>query len=445
MKNRMKRIAGPKKKYRIVKINPRESFISDVRDNYIAAFDSLNDVLEGRRAEIEVLRLAVLTRQHVLLVGPPGCAKSLFERPLFALFPEATTYSYQFKKGTQLDEVFGPMDAKEYREHARWHFNTKSMLPEANFAYLDEVYNASDLLLPSMLSILNERRFKNGDTLMECPLITAIGASNFFNNEPELQAFNDRWLFRLRVGYLESSTDFLSMVNKSLNKNPSSISITRPNRPDFKPPVTISMDDLFLLWRAVCSVPITDDVVKFCFTFSKGFTSNTISDRRLLQILQAAQASAFLDGKSILKDPTYLLTAVSAITSEPSIDTQAKCIAAMELMLKDMVYQENEELILMQLKAKMEYLENEVSLMGGRPLKAVEKLAVNVRTNLTLLQSPSMQEIRSTKGVTFLEELRKKVLNLDGVVSQELNVRNAAENAEQKEDAKETEDQDVPF
>jgi MoxR-like ATPase len=57
------------------------------------------------------------------------------------------------------------------------------MLPKAHFAYLDEIYRASDLLLPSMMGILNEREFHNGGVVQHCPLITAIGTTNLFRQK----------------------------------------------------------------------------------------------------------------------------------------------------------------------------------------------------------------------------------------------------------------------
>lgn len=79
---------------------------------------------------------------------------------------------------------------------------TGSMLPTADLAFLDEVFKAPKALLNSLLTIFNERQFKNGTVIGHIPLKTAITASNEVPMDPSLMALFDRILFRVYVGFI---------------------------------------------------------------------------------------------------------------------------------------------------------------------------------------------------------------------------------------------------
>ncbi|SDG78975.1 MoxR-like ATPase [Sinosporangium album] len=146
---------------------------------------------------VELLQLAAVTREHLLLLGPPGTAKTdLVER--FCLGLGARRYRYLLTRFTEPSEIFGPLDFARFQQ-GEYHIQTSGMLPEAEIAFLDEVFQGSSAILNTLLTLLNERRFHNGPHTQHAPLISVFGASAELPEDPALSAFADRFLIRARV------------------------------------------------------------------------------------------------------------------------------------------------------------------------------------------------------------------------------------------------------
>jgi len=155
----------------------------------------------GREEEAKVLVLSLISRQHCILFGPPGTAKSLLISTLAKQF-NVPYFEYQLNKYTLPEELFGVPNIKLLREQGVYQLITTGKLPEARLAFLDEIFKGSSAILNTLLTILNERKFFDGMQMRECPLWTCLGASNEVPSEPELQAFYDRFLFRVWSEYL---------------------------------------------------------------------------------------------------------------------------------------------------------------------------------------------------------------------------------------------------
>jgi MoxR-like ATPase len=163
--------------------------------------DAIRRTLEARfvaRTEaIRLLVLAAVCREHLLLLGPPGTAKTeLITR--FAELIDARHFRYLLTRFTEPAEIFGPLDFQRFRE-GEYHVRTTGMLPEANVVFLDEVFHGSSAILNTLLTLLNERRFDNGSETRTTPLVSLFGAAAELPEDPALAAFADRFLLRLRV------------------------------------------------------------------------------------------------------------------------------------------------------------------------------------------------------------------------------------------------------
>lgn len=162
--------------------------------------DAVRDASAGlveREALVELVVLSAVAREHLLVVGPPGTAKSEAVRRI-ARRLRGRTFEYLLGRFTEPSEIFGPVDLRKLREGVV-ETETTGMLPEAEIAFLDEVFLGSTAILNTLLGILNERTFARGHTRVKCPLRVCVGASNRLPEDEQLAAFADRFLVRAFV------------------------------------------------------------------------------------------------------------------------------------------------------------------------------------------------------------------------------------------------------
>src|SRR5438552_292343 len=125
---------------------------------------------------IRLLLVAAVAGEHLLLVGPPGTAKSALVR-MFARLVDARYFEYLLTRFTEPNELFGPVDIRAFRE-GTYTRRTEQMLPEAEIVFLDEIFKSNSAILNSLLTLLAERRYNNGSRILDAPLISMLGASN---------------------------------------------------------------------------------------------------------------------------------------------------------------------------------------------------------------------------------------------------------------------------
>lgn len=153
--------------------------------------------LVERRAFVESTLLAAVAQEHVLAIGPPGTAKSQAIRQIAEAVGDRY-FEYLVGKFTEPSELFGAVDLAELRA-GRVVVDTTDMLPEARLAFLDEVFLGSSAILNTLLGILNERVYRRGHTVRQCPLRICVAASNELPTDPTLAAFADRFLVRVFI------------------------------------------------------------------------------------------------------------------------------------------------------------------------------------------------------------------------------------------------------
>ena len=158
---------------------------------------SASEHLIHREAIAELIILAAVAREHLLLIGAPGTAKSAIAKRMAQVF-DGRYFEYLMGRFTEPNEIFGPIDLRRLRE-GEVSTETRGMLPEAEFAFLDEIFLGSTAILNTLLGVLNERRFRRGHTDMHCPLKVCIGAANALPEDPSLAAFADRFLLHCFV------------------------------------------------------------------------------------------------------------------------------------------------------------------------------------------------------------------------------------------------------
>jgi MoxR-like ATPase len=162
--------------------------------------DELKRRFVGRDEVIDLIALAVVAGEHLFLLGPPGTAKSALIRQ-FASALQGRFFEYLLTRFSEPNELFGPIDLVKLREGTVATVTT-GMLPEAEFAFLDEIFNANSAILNHLLEVLNERVFRRGAERHKLPLLSMFSASNHLPEDEALKALFDRFLLRCHVDQL---------------------------------------------------------------------------------------------------------------------------------------------------------------------------------------------------------------------------------------------------
>jgi MoxR-like ATPase len=249
--------------------------------------DELGQLFLERSAVVDGALVALLGGHHVLIIGPPGTAKSMLADELCRRLVGATYFQWLLTKFTTPEELFGAVSlaALERDEYRRV---TALKLPEAHIAFLDEVFKANSSILNAVLTLMNERRFHNGRAVEPVPLITLFGASNELPEDDELQALYDRFLLRFVVSYIEEDFRFLKMLQA-------------------RPPVartTLSLDALQAARAEANAVAVPDVIYRSLTELRRELAHGQMvaSDRRYRQALDVLRAHAYLEGRDRVAD-----------------------------------------------------------------------------------------------------------------------------------------------
>jgi len=171
--------------------------LEDAAKHLRHAIRSATTGLIGREQLAELIVLAAVAQEHLLVIGPPGTGKSAVVRKV-AQALGGKYFEYLLGRFTEPSELFGAVDLKKLRE-GTVETDVTGMLPEADVAFLDEVFLGSTAILNTLLTVLNERRFRRGHTQVQCPLRVCVGAANGLPDDESLAAFGDRFLIHVFV------------------------------------------------------------------------------------------------------------------------------------------------------------------------------------------------------------------------------------------------------
>ncbi len=243
----------------------------------------------GKQELIRLMLVSAVAGEHMVVVGPPGTAKSAIIR-MFARLIDAKYFEYLLTRFTEPNELFGPVDISAFRS-GTYRRKTETMLPECEIVFLDEVFKSNSAILNSLLTLLNERLYMNGQQRLDVPLISVYGASNEVPNDETLMAIFDRFLLRVRSDNLDSY-HFHDLVARGIKNEMLKIAGgERSMRPVL--PAT-HLHELHMSFDQ-------------CMVFQIRSEGVSLSDRRVIKLTKLFAASAYLDGRTQCDPSDFLI------------------------------------------------------------------------------------------------------------------------------------------
>lgn len=268
--------------------------------------------MHEREEIISLALLGALSNQNTFLYGPPGTAKSLISRRISCAFESPTYFEYLMNRFSTPEELFGPVSIKALKED-RYTRKTDKYLPKAEFAFLDEIWKSSPAILNTLLTMINEKTFKNGDEVEHTPLKALIAASNETPQENQgLDALYDRFIVRLMVGPITRKDNFEALINGT----PTNADINLPNK------LLVTANEWQSWSKKINGVSLSNETLLIIHSIRKGLSEQFeelgvyVSDRRWQKTAQLLKASAFFNERKETNHSDALLLSHCIWTSE---------------------------------------------------------------------------------------------------------------------------------
>ena len=262
----------------------------------------LNSHFLDKQEIIRLMLVSAIAGEHMVIVGPPGTAKSAMVG-MFAKLVDARYFEYLLTRFTEPNELFGPVDIAAFRE-GRYTRRTENMLPQAEIVFLDEIFKSSSAILNSLLHVINERKFANGPNIVQVPLISLFAASNEVPNDESLGAMFDRFLLRVLSDNLDSY-HFGELMAKGV-----ALEVSRMTGKGEELRPVISARDLRALQGAFDRFMVFPDdfLAKYKgLIFQIRSEGISVSDRRAVKLLKLFAASAVFDGRTRVHDGDFFV------------------------------------------------------------------------------------------------------------------------------------------
>ena len=258
----------------------------------MAAISSeMNNIFVERDELIKIMQLAIVTGSNLLMLGPPGTAKSAITYEMCERIVNANYFQWMLNKTSDPSELLGPFSVKEM-ENDKFMRITTGKLPEAHIAFMDEVYKSNAPTLNALLTIMNEHFFYNDGRPVPIPLISMFGASNEPPEDESLNAMHDRFVFRMNIEYIHDAGNKKRMHSNYVDGRAGFLNLASK--------ATITLEELLCMQDATKTVKVSKDIINKFIRLISDLERQSIfvSDRRQNECFKVMQGSAILGGRS---------------------------------------------------------------------------------------------------------------------------------------------------
>ena len=254
-------------------------------------FVEMNNLFVERDELIKLMELAIVTGTNLLMLGPPGTAKSAITYELCGRIENANYFQWMLNKTSDPSEILGPFSVKEM-ENDKFMRITTGKLPEAHIAFMDEVFKSNAPTLNALLTIMNEHIFYNDGKPVEVPLISMFGASNEPPEDESLDAMYDRFIFRMNVQYIHDAANKKRMHSNYVDNRAGLLNLVNKT--------TITLAEVQALQAAAKTVKVPKDIINKFIRLISDLDRQAvhISDRRQNECFKVMQGSAVLAGRN---------------------------------------------------------------------------------------------------------------------------------------------------
>lgn len=291
----------------------------------------MNRGIYEKETEISLSLLAALAGESIILLGPPGVAKSMVARQLKTAFRDAQSFEYLMSRFSTPDEIFGPVSIQKLKTSDTYERAVEGYLPTADVVFLDEIWKAGPAIQNTLLTVINEKIFRNGNREMHLPLKLLVAASNELPAKGEgLEALWDRFVIRIESRPIKLEKNFRAMLLESHADFSGSTGILGhadfADNADFSD-LKITAEEYAEWAEKICKIGVKEEVLDAISAIRKSLRAVNVdeaaerrniyvSDRRWKNIVRLLRTSAFMQDREEV-DICDLLPIYHCLWQEP--------------------------------------------------------------------------------------------------------------------------------